>query len=236
MNKLGLSSNLVCIKYSRPLVIFGFEGQNLGTLLENKVHLELKLWKYVNIKSWAPFFIFFNEKQIGKIPSIFDIEKWLWKSESPYIWPSKAKQTKGLEFLYTHQVEAEAKLIDPWTQLSCSSEVTLTNSLLNTNWIQLNSTFIMVDNFVGKRWVDLTQTQVISLTCFILKLDQIWEQYWKVAWWWFCFLCTQYLGFFAINLRSFRSSFKIRVTIMCRNDELSDELSWLFTNRLSVTR
>ena len=106
------------------MVIFGFEGQNLGTLLENKVHLELKLWKYVNIKSWAPFFIFFNEKQIGKIPSIFDIEKWLWKSESPYIWPSKAKQTKGLEFLYTHQVEAEAKLIHSWAKLSCLTRLT----------------------------------------------------------------------------------------------------------------
>ena len=30
--------------------------------------------------------------------------------------------------------------------------------------------------------------------------------------------------------------FEISVTIMCRNDELDDELSWLFTNRLSATK
>ena len=42
MNKLGLSSNLVCIKISRPFVLFGFEGQKLGTILENK-HSVLRL-------------------------------------------------------------------------------------------------------------------------------------------------------------------------------------------------
>ena len=35
---------------------FGFEGQKLGTLLENKVNLKSTLWKYANDKSWAPFF------------------------------------------------------------------------------------------------------------------------------------------------------------------------------------
>ena len=30
--------------------------------------------------------------------------------------------------------------------------------------------------------------------------------------------------------------FEISVTIMCRNDELDNELSWLFTIRLSTTR
>ena len=38
MNKVGLSSNFVCVKNSRPLVLFGFEAQKYGTLLENKVH------------------------------------------------------------------------------------------------------------------------------------------------------------------------------------------------------
>ena len=41
MNKLGFSSNLICIKNSRTLVGFGFKGQKLVTLLsENKVHLK----------------------------------------------------------------------------------------------------------------------------------------------------------------------------------------------------
>ena len=31
--------------------------------------------------SCAPDFIFFNEKKIGRIRMIFDIENWLWKSE-----------------------------------------------------------------------------------------------------------------------------------------------------------
>jgi hypothetical protein len=51
MNKLGLSSNLVCIKNYRPLVLFGFEGQKLDTLLEDKVHLKSKLRKYGNDRS-----------------------------------------------------------------------------------------------------------------------------------------------------------------------------------------
>jgi hypothetical protein len=44
------------------LDFFGFAGQKLGTLLENKVHLKSKLQKYANNKSWAPFFVFFSEK------------------------------------------------------------------------------------------------------------------------------------------------------------------------------
>ena len=34
MNKVSLSSNLVCIKNSRPLILFDFEGQKLATILE----------------------------------------------------------------------------------------------------------------------------------------------------------------------------------------------------------
>jgi intracellular septation protein A len=45
--------------YSALFVVFGFEGQKLEALLENKMHLKSKLWNYVNNKSLAPFFIFF---------------------------------------------------------------------------------------------------------------------------------------------------------------------------------
>ena len=37
MNKLGLNSNLVWKENSRPLILFGFEGQKVDTLLEHKV-------------------------------------------------------------------------------------------------------------------------------------------------------------------------------------------------------
>ena len=75
------------IKHSRPLVLFGFEGQKLGTLLENKVHLKSKLSKYV-----------FNEK-IRRFLLAFDIEKWPWKSEMHHFLPSIPKRTTGLEFV-----------------------------------------------------------------------------------------------------------------------------------------
>ena len=48
----------------------------------------LKVTKYksklsiqISNTSWSPFFIIFNEKNIRRIPPIFDIEKWLWKSD-----------------------------------------------------------------------------------------------------------------------------------------------------------
>ena len=44
------------------------------------------LWKNVNNKKYAPKFIFFNEKKIRKIPMIFDIENWLWKSNFGTFW------------------------------------------------------------------------------------------------------------------------------------------------------
>ena len=41
-------------------------------------------------------------KKMVKIQLIFDIEKWLWKSELHYSWPSKRKRTQGLElFMHT---------------------------------------------------------------------------------------------------------------------------------------
>ena len=48
------------IKYFWPFYRFRIEGQKLGPILVTK------LSKYVNNKSLAPFFIFFNEKRIEK--------------------------------------------------------------------------------------------------------------------------------------------------------------------------
>ena len=49
MNKFGLSSNFVCMKKSRPLVLFGFEDQKSGPLLENKVHQSYENMSKINV-------------------------------------------------------------------------------------------------------------------------------------------------------------------------------------------
>ena len=51
--------------------------QKLGTLLENKVFQKTKFSKIFFIKTWSPRSIFFTEKKIGKIRSIFNTEKLL---------------------------------------------------------------------------------------------------------------------------------------------------------------
>ena len=75
---------------------FGIKHQNLGAFLENKVHWKSKLSKYGINKSLSPIFVFFNEIFFVKIWLIFDIEKWLWKSEFCYIWPSIPNQAPRL--------------------------------------------------------------------------------------------------------------------------------------------
>ena len=47
--------------------------QKLVVILENKVIERLMLLKIVNEK-WTPRFRLFNEKKIGKIPKIFEVE------------------------------------------------------------------------------------------------------------------------------------------------------------------
>ena len=48
----------------------------------------------------------------------FDFKCTLFSKSVPNFWPSKPKRTKDLEYFYTYQVGAEAKLIHPWTKLS----------------------------------------------------------------------------------------------------------------------
>jgi hypothetical protein len=47
----------------------------MSTFLENKVFSKSKFSKIFFIKSWSPSPIFFIEKKIGKIRSIFNTEK-----------------------------------------------------------------------------------------------------------------------------------------------------------------
>ena len=47
----------------------------------NKFSLELNISKNVFNKSWCPQLIFLMKKKFRKIQTIFDVEKWLWKSE-----------------------------------------------------------------------------------------------------------------------------------------------------------
>ena len=49
--------------------------QKLGTFLENKVPQKSKFPKNIFNKSWSPSPIFFKEKKIGKIRSVFHTEK-----------------------------------------------------------------------------------------------------------------------------------------------------------------
>ena len=73
------------------------------------------------IKVNCPFLYSSMKIFFVKIRLIFDIEKWLWKSEFCYIWPSIPNQAKYLEPFYglVYSPLNSAKL-------SCSSEVTLT--------------------------------------------------------------------------------------------------------------
>ena len=75
---------------------FGIEYRNLGTCLENKVHQKSNLSKYVNNKNQSSLFVFFNEKKIVKIRH----RKWLWTWKLYYVWPSKLKRIKSLDFSY----------------------------------------------------------------------------------------------------------------------------------------
>ena len=61
--------------------------QKSGIILENKVILNWCYQKLPITKKCAPNFVFFNEKKIGKIWMIFDVENWLWKSDFSLFWP-----------------------------------------------------------------------------------------------------------------------------------------------------
>ena len=73
----------------------------------------LGLWFFLvlKVKNWAHFwktkYVHTLKIKVRKIPSIFDAEKWLWKSESTHFWSSNPKRTKSLEFCYTHQIGAQ---------------------------------------------------------------------------------------------------------------------------------
>ena len=69
------------------------------------------------IKVALLFFIFFNEKKLRRIRLIFDMEKWLWKSELCCFWPSILKGPKGQKYFYGRFRSFLANLLT--TKLSC---------------------------------------------------------------------------------------------------------------------
>ena len=74
MNKVSLSSNLVCIKNSRPLILFDFGGQKLATILEIK-YIENQSYENMSLTKVGLTFLNSSMKKIVKIRLIFDIEK-----------------------------------------------------------------------------------------------------------------------------------------------------------------
>ena len=58
------------------------------------------LSKYVNNKKCAPKFVFFSEKKIRKIQMTFDIENWLWKSNSGTLWQLATTVNSWLKKVY----------------------------------------------------------------------------------------------------------------------------------------
>ena len=72
------------------------------------------------------------KKKFRRIRPIFDIEKWLWKPELCYIWPSIPNRTKYLEHFYGRFHRPLALFNPPLNSatLSCSSEVTLDSTYI----------------------------------------------------------------------------------------------------------
>ena len=64
--------------------------QKLGMISEYKVVQKLELEKNVFYKKWSPKLIFLNDFFFEKIPSIFDIENWLWKYDFGTFWQTGA--------------------------------------------------------------------------------------------------------------------------------------------------
>jgi hypothetical protein len=85
------------------LDLFGFEGQKLGPLLENIVHLKSKLGKYINNNIWAPFFIFLNEKENQKDSVNFWLIKMTFKIRNVLLLTFKNKKKQRPIIFYTNQ-------------------------------------------------------------------------------------------------------------------------------------
>ena len=69
----------------------------------------MKLSKNVNNKKCAPKLILFNEKKIGKIRIIFDIENWLWKSKFCNFWQRLLNWTQDLNIFIELVIGLEHK-------------------------------------------------------------------------------------------------------------------------------
>ena len=113
MNKLGLSSNFVCIKTFYAFGSFWFWRSKIGHTFREINTFKIKFTKFVKNKCRAFFCIFFDEKEVRRGLSIFDIE-----IRIAMILTFKTKRNHRPIIFYTHKVGPEAKLIHSWTQLS----------------------------------------------------------------------------------------------------------------------
>ena len=99
-------------KYFWPFGCFRIEGQKLGPLLGIQLHWKSKLSKYDDNKSSSPFLYSKVKKKLRRIWSIFDIEKWLWKSEFCCFRPSILKWPKGQKYFYDRFRSSSTLLIN----------------------------------------------------------------------------------------------------------------------------
>ena len=155
--KVCLSSDFVCIKNSRPLVFFGFEGQTLGTLFENKVHSKSQSYENMSIIKVGFPFLHSSMKKNQKVSVDFWHRKMILKVRIALLMTFKTKKNKRSRiFLYTP--------IWSWGQpysslnsakLSWMSEVTLIPIFLTHKCVHLS--FFLCQYLlllrINSRWV-----------------------------------------------------------------------------------
>ena len=123
------------------------------------------------IKVNLPILYSSMKKLFIKIRLIFDLEKWLWKSELCYIWPSIPNQTKYLEPFYgrCYIVYTFGFVYSPLNlaTLSCSSEVTLVCS-------KQGVVATIIDSSSTSVWIWLsTRTLVANLSWQNFKMRHV---------------------------------------------------------------
>ena len=86
------------------------------------------------------FFIFFNEKN-ERIWLIFDIEKWLWKSELRCFWPSILKRPKVQKYFCDRFHYSLTLLISHYTHCLQKNNFGHTNVIV---WLRISHIYLIV--------------------------------------------------------------------------------------------
>ena len=145
--------------------LFGIKCQNLSAYLENKVHWKSKLSKY-------GIMVFFNEIFFVKIRLIFDIEKWLWKSEFRSFWPSIPNQAKYLEPFYCrfHRPLALVEYCSSGEDVSVNTVIILRNwaAILADLWSEATEEAHIAPQFWGLMTVltDISDPELLYSHCY----------------------------------------------------------------------